>query len=114
MIGLSTTSISMLTQSGYFVASHLLPLFVVRFVDRDMVVRYHWGHGVGHTYAFGVMGPDVMEAPEVEEQENDVSRQEVGLSGDVEDGLDDRSLGDDDMVYQNDSDEGMSGEDADD
>jgi len=22
-----------------------------RFVDRDMVMRYHWGYGVGHTYA---------------------------------------------------------------
>ncbi|KAF8074608.1 hypothetical protein FPV67DRAFT_1559334 [Lyophyllum atratum] len=22
-----------------------------RFVDRDMILRYHWGHGVGHVYA---------------------------------------------------------------
>lgn len=22
-----------------------------RFVDRDMAMRYHWGHGVGHTYS---------------------------------------------------------------
>src|SRR5277367_2744753 len=22
-----------------------------RFVDRDMVVRYHWGQGVGHLYS---------------------------------------------------------------
>jgi hypothetical protein len=25
----------------------------LRFVDHDMVLHYHWGHGVGHTYAFG-------------------------------------------------------------
>ena len=25
---------------------------VCRFVDRDMMMRYHWGHGVGHIYAF--------------------------------------------------------------
>ncbi|KAH7923645.1 hypothetical protein BV22DRAFT_1015047 [Leucogyrophana mollusca] len=24
---------------------------VNRFVDRDMLIRYHWGHGVGHTYS---------------------------------------------------------------
>jgi hypothetical protein len=23
----------------------------IRFVDRDMVVRYHWGFGVGHVYS---------------------------------------------------------------
>ena len=25
--------------------------YETRFVDRDMVVRYHWGIGVGHTYS---------------------------------------------------------------
>jgi hypothetical protein len=24
-----------------------------RFVDRDMVMRYHWGMGVGHVYSHG-------------------------------------------------------------
>jgi hypothetical protein len=89
--------------------------FVLSFVDRDMVIRYHWGHGVGHTYAFGgAMGADATQAPlpaEIEEQDNNVSR---GLSGEVDDGLDDRSLGEDDMVYQNDSDGNMSEEDVDD
>jgi len=28
-------------------------LMVSSFVDRDMVMRYHWGLGVGHTYAYG-------------------------------------------------------------
>ncbi|KAF9230744.1 hypothetical protein BU15DRAFT_83245 [Melanogaster broomeanus] len=27
--------------------------YVNRFVDRDMVMRYHWGLGVGHTYTHG-------------------------------------------------------------
>ena len=26
-------------------------LLNVRFVDRDMLLRYHWGHGVGHVYS---------------------------------------------------------------
>lgn len=25
--------------------------FPLRFVDRDMVMRYHWGLGIGHVYA---------------------------------------------------------------
>ncbi|KIJ64394.1 hypothetical protein HYDPIDRAFT_90003, partial [Hydnomerulius pinastri MD-312] len=25
--------------------------YVNRFVDRDMLLRYHWGHGVGHVYS---------------------------------------------------------------
>ena len=25
----------------------------LRFVDRDMVVRYHWGLGIGHVYSHG-------------------------------------------------------------
>ena len=25
---------------------------VCRFVDRDMMMRYHWGQGVGHLYAY--------------------------------------------------------------
>ena len=25
---------------------------VCRFIDRDMMMRYHWGRGVGHIYAF--------------------------------------------------------------
>ena len=26
-------------------------LNAARFVDRDMLLRYHWGHGVGHVYS---------------------------------------------------------------
>ena len=25
---------------------------VCRFINHDMMMRYHWGHGVGHMYAF--------------------------------------------------------------
>jgi len=28
-------------------------MLVVRFVDRDMIMRYHWGLAVGHTYSHG-------------------------------------------------------------
>ena len=46
MIGKSITSI------GVSVLQHgMLILSVVRFVDRDMVMRYHWGLAVGHAYA---------------------------------------------------------------
>jgi hypothetical protein len=83
-----------------------------------MVIRYHWGHGVGHTYAFGsAVDVDTMQASllaETEEQENNVSRQEVIRPGEVEGGLDDRLLGEDDMVYQNDSDDNVSDGGADD
>ena len=30
---------------------------VCRFVDHDMMMRYHWGHGVGHMYAFTESDP---------------------------------------------------------
>jgi hypothetical protein len=28
-----------------------------RFVDRDMMMRYYWGHGIGHTYAHHTRDP---------------------------------------------------------
>ena len=34
---------------GYISVRYLIPC--LSFVDRDMVMRYHWGLGVGHTYA---------------------------------------------------------------
>lgn len=91
--------------------SPALSSFRIRFVDRDMVIRYHWGHGVGHTYAFGAS--DVAGVPlvaEIEEQENNTvtSRREVELER--EDGL----LGEDDMVYHNVSDDDVSEGDIDD
>ena len=35
-----------------YVLAHNLKSHSVRFVDRDMVMRYHWGLGVGHVYAY--------------------------------------------------------------
>lgn len=29
----------------------IVMFFPGSFVDRDMVLRYHWGHGLGHMYA---------------------------------------------------------------
>jgi hypothetical protein len=87
-----------------------LSSFGLRFVDRDILIRYHWGHGVGHTYAFGV-NSDIANAPwldGVEEQEDNTTQQEV----EPEDG--DGLLGEDDMVYQNDSDNNASEGDAED
>jgi hypothetical protein len=75
-----------------------------------MATRYHWGLGVGHTYAFGA-NSGIVDAPllaENEEQENNTIRQEVAL----EDG--DSLPGEDDMVHQNDSDDHMSEGDVDD
>ena len=34
----------------YLLMIYLL-MIVQRFVDRDMLMRYHWGLGVGHTYS---------------------------------------------------------------
>ena len=90
---------------------HALPSFRLRFVDRDMVIRHHWGHGVGHTYAFGADSlddADTLQSVEIEEQEDITGRQAAGLED--EDGL----LGEDDMVFQDDSDDNMPEEDADD
>ena len=58
---------------------------------------------VWDTHAFGA-NSDVVDAPldEIEEQENNTTRQEVRVED--EDGL----LGEDDMVYQNSSDDSMS------
>lgn len=100
----------------FFVLSNNF-LILFRFVDRDMAIRYHWGHGVGHTYAFG-SATNITEAPqvraEIEEEETDFDGQEVGLPENDEDGLDGCPLGEDDMVYPNNSDDSMSEGDADD
>ena len=35
---------------------------IFRFADRDMLMHFHWGLGVGHTYAHSTTGP-VEKAP---------------------------------------------------
>lgn len=83
-------------------------MVLLRFVDRDMILRYHWGHGVGHTYAYPEVSADVPEVPlslpDIEEEEEE-SGQEAGLLGEDEDGEDQHSTGLDGMVYQTDSDD---------
>jgi hypothetical protein len=92
-----------------------------------MLVRYHWGYGVGHTYTSGARattedfssqttsnaraGADVAAASSVPAETED---QEVRPSVENEDGSDECSLGEDDMVYQNDSDGSVSGDGFDD
>jgi hypothetical protein len=47
-------------------------LTCVRFADRDMVMRYHWGLGIGHVYSHG-RGPylhDNYWAPDLAEPDN--------------------------------------------
>ena len=112
MIGLHTISTGAL---ALFLILLCTPLILLRFSDWDMAICYHWSHGVGHTYAFG--SADIMEAPlvpaEIEEEETDLSRQEVGHPEKDENSLDERP-GEDDMVYQNDSNDNVSKGDADD
>ena len=66
-----------------------------------MVLRYYWGHSVGHTYAYGGVNADVTEVPlpevEIEDQESDLN--EAGPSRQGEDDEDLHSIGEDDMVY---------------
>jgi hypothetical protein len=38
-----------------------LTLSIVRFVDRDMAMRYHWGLAVGHAYAHEKGDTDAMD-----------------------------------------------------
>ena len=48
-----TGSTTMSTGSDTFLGSYqaLNKLLYVRFVNRDMLLHYHWGHGVGHVYS---------------------------------------------------------------
>ena len=41
---------------------------VFRFADHDMMMRYHWGHGVGHKYAFtsGLQQEDLQDGDDIQ------------------------------------------------
>ena len=41
---------------------------VFRFADRDMMMRYHWGHGVGHKYTFtsGLQQEDLQDGDDIQ------------------------------------------------
>ena len=83
-----------------------------------MLVRYHWGCGVGHTYAHTEAGVDatgvpVIEETQVEGHENDVpSSEQVGLLREYRDRSEsEHLLGEDNMVYEKDSSNDESRED---
>jgi hypothetical protein len=54
-----------------------------RFVDRDMLMRYHWGLGVGHLYAHTHTPPSNQGHGHGGKNGND-----IGASGDEDDGTD--------------------------
>lgn len=60
-------------------ARHLLK-YSVSFVDRDMMMRYHWGLGVGHTYAYQQASPiaEVDDNMNEEEEEDEVGGSNSG------------------------------------
>ncbi|KAJ3531757.1 hypothetical protein NMY22_g8020 [Coprinellus aureogranulatus] len=56
---------------------------VNRFVDRDMLMRYHWGLGIGHLYSHED-APDAVRAPSSESEEDDAdTEQSDGLGQDM-------------------------------
>jgi hypothetical protein len=48
---------------------------MLRFVDRDMLMRYHVGHGVGHVYAHGQATFEEDSQEEPQEEPHDLSDQ---------------------------------------
>lgn len=55
----------------------------IRFVDRDMVMRFYWGLGVGHVYSHeeakldGGSEDQIMESEDEEDEEDDVGMLEL-------------------------------------
>lgn len=90
--------------------SDMTSLFICRFADRDMMMRYHWGLGVGHTYAKGV--PDLQGATEkIAASTSDVlddEGQEIedGLAENDDDIEEDNVRDDDELSYYNGSENG--------
>ncbi|KJA12845.1 hypothetical protein HYPSUDRAFT_210068 [Hypholoma sublateritium FD-334 SS-4] len=86
--------------------------YVNRFADRDMVMRYHWGLGIGHTYSHGVVAgfqqhpiPPSVDEPE---EADDVGDGPPALH-DAE--LNDEDEGSDDAVSASDTAEGHESDD---
>lgn len=109
-----------------------------RFVDRDMLMRYQWGLGVGHLYAHNSYPPNEWDVQcgdnlghsgaatttqpgEIEDPANIMNQPAVGFlrmeethsatpdsDGDHNALDEDSELGEDDMVYPNDSDCSMT------
>jgi hypothetical protein len=82
-IGWDTTQIGEFN----FVKTKLhLSAMVCRFVDRDMVMRYHWGLGVGHIYSHHSGSPT--EAGTGPHASNSTDRGNWGQSQGIEHGMD--------------------------
>ena len=105
----------------------ILTLVIISFVDRDMMMRYHWCQGIGHTYcrdstiSAGDSYPDTaIEQPpeddETESLETDVGRecQHNGVGGEAaemetfeaEYGMDERE---NEQLLESDEEHGASG-----
>jgi hypothetical protein len=83
-----------------------------------MVMQYHWGHGVGHTYAHHTITvPDVINKPytEMEHEENqdsnspdttahDIAAKQLLTLSDIDEGDDDDGSSDDDEYLDEDDD----------
>lgn len=80
----------------YYVNRFLIPLslcllwaYVSRFVDRDMLMRFYWGMGVGHTYSHGEQENveedndfiDEESADETSEERDEVTNKDTGDFG---------------------------------
>ena len=73
---------------------------VSSFVDRDMVMRYHWGLGVGHTYVHGIDN----EVPQNETSNGDNRGQAANSRNGITcytfpDVSDDEESGEDDLAH---------------
>lgn len=64
---------------------------LVRFVDRDMLMRYHWGMGIGHKYAWekeaephGHPSPQTLTLTAISRERGEVPAQNhLGMSQDL-------------------------------
>ncbi|KJA21107.1 hypothetical protein HYPSUDRAFT_141225, partial [Hypholoma sublateritium FD-334 SS-4] len=53
--------------------------YVNRFADRDMVMRYHWGLGIGHTYSHGPKNPSQENLAQSQSIEDSEAEEEAEL-----------------------------------
>jgi hypothetical protein len=60
--------------------SHLL----FSFVDRDMIMRYHWGHGVGHLYSRDTQLADIRNHDGADKQTTVTDEVESDLEQDLQ------------------------------
>lgn len=51
----SKTGRHIMSIGGYYPGQNYVLTIGNRFVDRDMLMRYHWGLGVGHIHSHGLV-----------------------------------------------------------